>query len=131
MKLKVIIASIKPWNGIKVVRLDLEKVVILKYKSKDDNNDNLTDISEPSESPEPFNEPSKPSESSGESPESPANESDAPDESDVPEEFNDIEIDEEYYSEETAAEKRPDDRLRQKETHFASKYVIPKIYRAA
>jgi hypothetical protein len=155
MESEVIIASVEPWNGIKVVRLDLEKVATLKDKSKDDNNDNLTDISEPSEPSEPFDEPSEP-------PEPPANEPDAPDEPDVPdepapdnsddpdapEELDDIEIDEECHSEETAAEKRPDnrkmagyaalreedqkeDRLRQKETHFASKYVVPKTYRAA
>ena len=159
MESEVIIASIEPWNGIKVVRLDLEKVTILKDKSKDDNNDNLTDISEPSEPPEPFNKPSEPS---SKPPKPPTNEPDAPDEPDVPdepapdnsddpdapEELGDIEIDEECYSEETAAEKRPDDRkmagytalreedqkedrLRQKETHFASKYVVPKTYRAA
>jgi hypothetical protein len=123
MESEVIIASIKPWNGIKVVRLDLEKVTILKDKSKDNNNDNLTNISESSEPPKPFNESSEPFEPS-EPPESPTNEPDAPDESDVPnesapdnsddsdapEELNDIEIDEEYYSEEATAEKRLDNK---------------------
>jgi hypothetical protein len=125
-----------------MVRLDLEKVATLKDKSKDNNNDNLTDISESSEPSKPFDEPSEP-------PEPPADEP-APDNSDdpdAPEELDDIEIDE-CHSEETTTEKRPDDRkmagyaalreedqkedrLRQKETHFASKYVVPKTYRAA
>jgi hypothetical protein len=118
---EVIIASVEPWNGIKVVRLDLEKVIILKDKSKDNNNDNLTDISESSEPPEPFNEPSEPS---NKPPEPPTNEPDAPDEPnvpdepapdnsddpDAPEELGDIEINEECYSEETTIEKRPNNR---------------------
>jgi hypothetical protein len=108
-----------------MVRLDLEKVATLKDKSKDNNNDNLTDISESSDEPAPDNS----------------------DDPDAPEELDDIEIDE-CHSEETTTEKRPDDRkmagyaalreedqkedrLRQKETHFASKYVVPKTYRAA
>jgi hypothetical protein len=117
MELEVIIASIESWNGIKVVRLDLEKVVILKDKSKDNNNDNLTDISEPFEPPEPFDEPSE----SSEPPEFPANEPDASDEPDVPnepdapddpnasKELDDIKINEECHSKETTTEKRPDD----------------------
>jgi hypothetical protein len=114
MELEVIIASVEPWNCIKVVRLDLEKVATLKDKSEDDNNDNLTDISEPSgEPPEPpanepdaLNEPDAPDEP--DVPDEPA--PDNSDDPDAPEELDDIEIDEECYSEETAAEKRPDDR---------------------
>jgi hypothetical protein len=122
-----------------VVRLDLKKVIILKDKSKDNNNDNLTNIFKPSEPPEPFNEPFEPPTNK------PVfNNSDDPD---APEELDDIKIDKEYHSKETAIEKRPDnrkmaeyaalreedqkeDRLKQKETHFTSKYVILKTYRA-
>jgi hypothetical protein len=104
IELEVIIASIKPWNGIKVVRLDLEKVATLKNKSKDNNNDNLIDISESSEPSKPFNEPSKPFKP-------PTNEP-VPDNSndpDAPKELNDIKINK-YHSEETTTKKRPDNR---------------------
>jgi len=80
MKSEVIIAFVEPWNGIEVVKLDLEKVAKLKDKRKDDKNDNLSDISE---SPNP-------SETSDEPPEPPANEPDAPDG------LNDAEIDDDY-----------------------------------
>jgi hypothetical protein len=86
-----------------VVRLDLEKIIIFKDKSKDSNNDNLTNISKPFEPPKPFNEPSKP-------PKYSTNEPDASNKSDAPKEFNDIKINKEYHSEETTIEKRPDNR---------------------
>ena len=103
MKTEKIIASIEPWNGIKVVKLNLEEVAKLK-----DKNDTLT---EPSEPPEP-----------------PADEPDAPDESDAPKEPtpndpdnpdvpDDPEIDDEHplpqtecHLARTAAEERPEDR---------------------
>src|SRR2546423_13131506 len=124
----MIIASIEPWNGIKVIKLNLEKVAILKDKNKDKD-----ELSEPSE---PSDEPPTPLADEPDAPDEPA-----PNDLDAPEELDDPEIDDEHplpQMERTATEERPEDRklagyvalreedreedtLRQKMAYFALK----------
>jgi len=99
IKTEMIIASIEPWNSIKVVKLNLEKVAILKEKNKD--KDELSEPSEPSNKPPtpPADEPDAPD--APDAPDEPAPDEPAPDEPapndpDAPEELDDPEIDDEH-----------------------------------